>query len=823
MPIFGTGQKRLDGRTNPQINATLYTTLAANYPKRRTGGPLLGYRLALLDKISTLVVSNAALWLDTYDANFLSSNPSAGNFTPGSANPTNNTLVGGIIDKASQCNATSAVGRLPNYNLFGLNNYPTLTYVQLTPLNNRIVGGPPPYLGSSMSMFCVFNVGNNSPTGNIVTVSDNQSTPSNQGMGIYYNSNNRTIGINRGNTVFSTSYTLQSSVLVSAYVNGTSLTIGGLVPSTMSMNINGAQTNMSSLGSLLSSFSTPYYSMGGVNNTGQTNTSISEFIVYYRTLNNIERTSVENQLITKWGLQSNAPISYINSLPVTNGLFGWYDAYDQTTVLRNASNNVSMWLDKSGQSNHMSTNLLTFGSNTRSNIYYSSIGVSTNSFPTLFFPSTFAIMQTSSLITNQSFSTFTMISVANYQKNLAQSGIGIRSVALGSTLNAQDNTFLGRDSNYAGGYNIPNTALQVGFSTIHINTMIVNLGSTTDTGLNSLTENTYYNGGNVQSLNLTGGYTGMIVPSYVRLMGSMVSGFSGDTTDLRVNSGYLSEVLLYNRILSNTELSNVHRYLLNKWNISTLVSNVPVTRGLNLWLDAYDPATVITDSNSNVLLWRDKSLFQRNFSNVGGNTGPPTFVAQGANSLPSVRFTNTFNTNAGQGLINSNFYVSSISSISIFMVKQVIVSGSTSFPQSFSMYSTISFNNGNNEFFIYEDSNGVATSLRRATQNYYNSVNNRNLSVASYIINSSNVALNDIPASNYGLVFNGVKVGAPVDGLTPSTFNTTIGLLGTNASGIINNTVAYNGYINEVLFYNTALTFNERQQIESYLLSKWNI
>jgi len=157
------------------------------------------------------------------------------------------------------------------------------------------------------------------------------------------------------------------------------------------------------------------------------------------------------------------------------------------------------------------------------------------------------------------------------------------------------------------------------------------------------------------------------------------------------------------------------------------------------------------------------------------------------------------------------------------MVKQVIVSGSTSFPQSFSMYSTISFNNGNNEFFIYEDSNGVATSLRRATQNYYNSVNNRNLSVASYIINSSNVALNDIPASNYGLVFNGVKVGAPVDGLTPSTFNTTIGLLGTNASGIINNTVAYNGYINEVLFYNTALTFNERQQIESYLLSKWNI
>jgi hypothetical protein len=779
----------------------------------------LGYRLALLDKISTLGVSNAALWLDTYDANFLSSNPSANTFTPGSANPTNNTLVGGIIDKASQCNATSAAGRQPNYNLFGLNNYPTLTYVQITPLNNRVVGSSPPYLGSSMSMFCVFNVANNSPTGNIVTISDNQSTPSNLGMGIYYNSNNRTIGINRGNTVFSTSYTLQSNLLVSAYVNGTSLTIGGLVPSTMSMNINGAQTNMSSLGSLLSSFSTPYYSMGGVNNTGQTNTSISEFIVYYRTLNNIERTSVENQLITKWGLQSNAPISYINALPVTSGLFGWYDAYDQTTVLRNASNNVSMWLDKSGQSNHMSTNLLTFGSNTGSNIYYSSIGVSTNSFPTLFFPSTFAFMQTSSLITNQSFSTFTMMAVTRGTKIPVNNN---RTVSFFSTLNTLE----------TGGANIGVPNAQVlntnivinqntsNYSTFHINTLLANIGPTTDTGIASGNAVTYFNGANIN----TGTgliYNGMLNPIYVRLMASP---FSDQVNgDIRTDAGYLSEVLLYNRILSNTELSNVHTYLLNKWNISTLVSNVPVTRGLNLWLDAYDPASVITDSNNNVLLWRDKSLFQRNFSNVGGNTGPPTFVAQGANSLPSVRFTNTFNTNAGQGLINSNFYVSSISSISLFMVKQVIVSGSTSFPQSFSMYSTITFNNGNNEFFIFEDPNGIATTYRRAAQNYYNSVNNRNLSVASYIINSSNVALNDIPASNYGLVFNGVKVGAPVDGLTPSTFNTTIGLLGTNASGIINNTVAYNGYINEVLFYNTALTFNERQQVESYLLSKWKI
>jgi hypothetical protein len=400
--------------------------------------------------------------------------------------------------------------------------------------------------------------------------------------------------------------------------------------------------------------------------------------------------------------------------------------------------------------------------------------------------------------------------------------INNRTVSLFSTLNALEGAgaINGSINNGFYNFNIPNSVLTSNYSTFHINTLLGNIGPTTENGVNSLNAVSYYNGLNAQTTTSLV-YSGNLYPSYIRLMNGPFNDQSNG--DPRTDAGFLGEVLLYNRILNSNELSNTHMYLLNKWGISTILSNLPVTSGLNLWLDCYDPTAITTDVNSNVLLWRDKSLFRRNFSNFNNNIGAPTYVIQGGNSLPSVRFDNTFNTNAGQGLINSNFFISSISSISIFMVKQVIQSATTSFPQSFSMHSTIGYSNGNNEFFIYEDPNGNATTLRRAAQNYFNGVNIRNLSLASYTINSSNVALNDIPASNYGLVFNGVKVGPPVDGLTPSTFNTTIGLLGTNANNTFNNNTAYNGYINEVLYYNRALTFSERQQVESYLLSKWNI
>jgi hypothetical protein len=743
----------------------------------------MGYRFPPYQQ----VVSNYGLWYDAMDTSTIKD--TGGNFPP--RLPPNALPVVEWRDKSA--NARHLVNRSTQpsfFNLLGNNFYPNVNspgYTRSTDPNSGYnnLRGPPTgaatsfFTGSSISAFFVLSIQSNATNNTFfaltstvgtmpIPINPNGPNVSTFDFSLNYISN--TIGFSRfggGGGQFGTAPILSNNILTAPLLNFTSTnlitilinptqnTIGNVLPSTNVIEVNGAFVS-SSTRYAGNPFNFTVYSMFGVYNLPANSFSyFNEVGIFYRTLTTPERVAYESQLIRKWSLPSNAPVTYINSLPVTSGLFGWYDAYDQTTVLRNTSNNVSMWLDKSGQNNHMSTNLLTFGSNTGSNIYYSSISISTNQYPSLFFPSTFAFMQTSTLITNQNLSSMTVIAVKRGIK--IPNGPQPRTVSLFSTLDGLElgGGIIGAQFDSIQNNGVANTQLAANFRQFHINTLLGNIGPTTENGVASRNAVTYYNGLNTQTT--TGlPFSGNLYPSYIRLMNGAFN--NQDNGDSRADSGFLGEVLLYNRILNSNELSNTHMYLLNKWGISTIISNVPVTSGLNLWLDCYDPSAITTDTNCNVLLWRDKSLFQRNFSNFTNNIGAPTYVIQGGNSLPSVRFDNTFNTNAGQGLINSNFFISSISSISIFMVKQVIQSATTSFPQSFSMHSTIGYSNGNNEFFIYEDPNGNATTLRRAAQNYFNGVNIRNLSLASYTINSSNVALNDIPASNYGLVFNGVKV-----------------------------------------------------------------
>ena len=58
--------------------------------------------------------------------------------------------------------------------------------------------------------------------------------------------------------------------------------------------------------------------------------------------------------------------------------------------------------------------------------------------------------------------------------------------------------------------------------------------------------------------------------------------------------------------------------------------------GLALWLDAADPATVLT-SGSSVTAWNDKS----GSSNNATGFGTPTYVNNAVNNLSAVRFNGT--------------------------------------------------------------------------------------------------------------------------------------------------------------------------------------
>lgn len=806
--------------------------------------PLMGYRFLSYPQ----VVSNYGLWFDAMDTSTI--RDIGGNFPP--LLPPNRLGIGRWNDKSANNRFLSNWVETPSdFNLLATNNYPAVVQ-RFLPGNAfspklRSQDSNNYYIGCNISAFFVLSVQSNNFNDPLLAFSSSFNampepltgnrliTNSNSTFDFTLTFNSSNIGLSRFgantiNNVVSAPYNGAYS-LVSILVNGTQNSIGNVLPSTNVISINGTFVSSSSFYAG-NNFNIQYLSIfGGYNFSTRNIISFNEIGIFYRTLTTTERVAYESQLIKKWALPSNAPISYINNNPVTSGLFGWYDAYDQTTVLRNSSNNVSMWLDKSGQNNHMSTLLCQFGSNTGSNLYYSSITTSTNQLPCLYFPSTFAIMRTSTSITNQSFSTFSIFTVGNYTK--IPNGPTSRIVAYNSTINAND------DFNLT--INNANTRQN---SNMHLYTSMTNITSNTINSVTPFSTIIYFNtistlvtGTPSSNINLN------IVPSNIRLMGGGITNTPSEG-DLRNNSGYLSEVLLYNRILNVSEQLNVNTYLLNKWGISTVVSNVPVTSGLNLWLDCYDPTAVTTDTNSNVLLWRDKSLFGYHMSNRGGNVGRPTYTTN-PTGLPSILFDITNNTNAGQGLVNSNIFISSISSITIFVAKQYVNPTATTLSQiggvnyaTFLMgLSTPTFGApsiGASEFGMY-DNNGNATYFNRSTINNatqwgFTNNNNTNLLLTT-ILNSSTTPINDIKDQSIGFVLNGnsrnVNFIQPpatnTDAGTTSTINTRIISIGNNNGGGFNNSAAYNGYINEVLYYNRALNFSERQQVESYLISKWRI
>ena len=791
--------------------------------------PLMGYRLL---SYPTAPASNAALWFDTMDTATMSN-------TVGRAPPNNLDFVQNMRDKASGCNAFTT--RWPVFDLYAWGYKPTLKYIHLNPNNARFLGTPPFYRGSTLSMFLVVNAGL-TPAGlgsNIVTIGEDAGNPLSRGLSIYVR-NNSTIGIQRGVNLISSFYQTGSNILVSAFVNGNNFTTGGLPPSTTALYFNGSLVASTPTPSSISTFNMINYCMGGNNNFQDFQGNISEWLVFYRTLTSAEINNVHSVMLPKWSLPSNAPITYINSLPVTSGLFGWYDAYDQTTVLRNRSNNVSMWLDKSGQNNHMSTNLLTYGSNTGSNIYYSSVSISTNQFPSLFFPSTFAFMQTSTLITNQNLSSMTMIAVKRGRKIV--NGPQLRTVSLFSTLGQLERAggVIGATVNQFYDYNISNTQLTSNFSTFHINTLVGNVGPSAENGVASRTAVTYYNGGNAQTTTSLA-YVGNLYPSYMRLMNGPYNDiFNGD---VRTDSGYLGEVLLYNRILNSNELFNTHTYLLNKWGISTLVSNVPVTRGLNLWLDAYDPLTVTFSTNTTqVTQWRDKSISSLHFSNALTNNGIriPSYTTNPANSLPGLLFSNTTPTNPyATGLYNCNFNYPVTREATIFTVAQWSSGNASFYSPVFCMLSNNEFvNNTANSFTVTGPANGLNVNLYRSSPgafltNIANTLDRPTLVTGVFNSSFTTTVIPDIPQNNIAVGRNGVIGSRSISSFISTLgnglhirsvdFNVNQAVLGLRAPAGGDGTWYHSGYIHEVLLYNRTLAFSERQQVESYLMSKWRI
>ena len=277
---------------------------------------------------------------------------------------------------------------------------------------------------------------------------------------------------------------------------------------------------------------------------------------------------------------------------------------------------------------------------------------------------------------------------------------------------------------------------------------------------------------------------------------------------------FLSEVILFNTILTTAQIQLINGYLLAKWNISnplylpppmipasgTAAANVFTTgsttiSGLQLWLDGADPAATGTPPAAAAVVstWVDKSGSSRNGSGISS----PTFVAgggillNGTSQLYSTSYTGAATTETGFIVVSFNALYG----------EQDLISGSSG-AREFIMFG----NQGNNTFnslslFAVATGNASLSSrpLPMTTGTKY---------IMSYRTSSA----------SRSVFFNGMNVMTGTPAVYYSGGITTIGAYVAGSYGGFTNGVVY-----EVMLFNSLLSDANLLAVETYLNTKWNV
>jgi len=804
--------------------AKKWATTAA-FPVGHVGRTTFNTQMGFRFLTYALPVSAPFIWYDVMDTSNLATTFIS--FSNGFI-PNNNDFVGSIRDKgvsgANLVTPAPYTNRFPQFSMFGLARYPTLNFTT----NQRLytLGGVS-YTGNSFDFFVVCNLNADVNSGNqVVSITESGNTFEQPGVrGIGLGLSNGTLGVYRSNFYFNVPYSLGTSVLVSVFVNGSNSTLGGILPSNTTMNINGAWAN-SVLTLTTSNFNLAIATMGGISVGGYIIGKISEWICFARSITTTERVAMENQLLRKWQIGRNAPVAYLaTGVPVTSGLRMWYDAYLPDFVTTNASNHVTSWLDRSGNGFHMSNAGL-------NPVVYTTLTGQTASLPALQFTFSNATSNFSALqnfnISNFVTSTITTIATGFFTQNPV-SGLASRILSLGSTINTFEQIHNSVLINQI--YNQCNLSGNYTQNNFQIRTFLANAGVTSN-GLVGPSNMIYYiNGSNPSSCNFI--YQGMFNISNARIGASLFNINDLGNGAIRTGQGFFTEFLVWNRCLTIAELNSVHTYLFNKWTIvsNAPVASVPVTAGLTLWLDAYDPAQVVRDSAGAVWLWRDKSGCNFHFSNTNTSFPSqalrPTYSTTAVGGLPGLLFFSDSGTNTGTANRTSlsclNISYPSTCNLSAFIVFQQRSNVNNA-------GNLITFTS-NTDTVDYNFTNGVTISARGSRDGVNiqrsNSIpsifgTNTGPILTTVIFNGSSTTIPDISFGNVGGGRNGVISVNSSNGSVAARFSFNQGWIGTRNGGG-DSTTYYDGYVCEYLIYNRTVTFPERQQIESYLLNKWNI
>jgi hypothetical protein len=550
---------------------------------------------------------------------------------------------------------------------------------------------------------------------------------------------------------------------------------------------------------------------------------ICEVLAFNAGVTTIQRQQIEGYLAWKWGIQSSlvsghpfrssspyqtskVPYSIGNAVKAT--LFGqyvfssttiagcqlWMDAADSTTITRSGAN-ITGWNDKANLYTGTATNSPQYNSNP------------INRLPTIRF--------------DGASSRYVLISANNYNYSTMTYFMVIRWIS-GS------GGFMGTDTpgNYGRALAVssPNTQL-----------LLYNQFYTTSVALTAgqpCILSAYFNGTTDFTVILNGVKT---LFSVAQATGNTnTNGFNigvFNPTNGGNHSFDMGEGLVYNSILTDTQREQVEGYLAWKWGIQSSLPTshsyyinspiytfpISVTRattqtwsplrisGSQIWMDGSDPAgTGAAPANGAIVSsWVDKS----------GNGNSGTAVGTGAaysSSQKALLFGSlTASPTGGQTSFPSgNYYTTSYTAAPTFETCFVV----------FNM-PVIGYG-----FIITSNSCG-GRSL--ATPVFSGSIASFAGGVVCYTwgvtglasITASTTYIGELISSsgNQTATVNGGTFAGPVSQSYSSGTTTVIGGYG------VGNFAYYNGYVYEILFYNSILTTSQRQQVEGYLAWKWGV
>jgi hypothetical protein len=649
---------------------------------------------------------------------------------------------------------------------------------------------------TSQSWFLVFSgvAGNNT----YFFIEQSSNANSNSGM-FFYGQNGALYFQNRAGT-FKNYYDTAAGSNVSPFSAGVG-TIAAFVDSNLTgtFTSNGTVRTLSNSGTA-STLANNQSDFVYINRRVAATSHFGELIVFNAALTTAQRQQVEGYLAWKWGISSSFQPTSISGLSL------WLDAADSTTLTLSGSN-VTQWRDKS-------VNAMT-ATPSNGNVWMSNqngyTGVYVNNNNSVLAPGTTRLTLSSNFMT---FSNYTFLGVVEF-----------------TTLGTNQTVF--SDQRGASGESRTQLGITQSFETDSVGNLrilsLTDISNRQILGWTSLPSafTAFRNGSSLASNTTT-------FSTYGTDAGALPSlGAPSGTSDNRFMTGWFYEVIMYSSNLTTDQRQQVEDYLSRKWNISLsrTILNLPSSHPFRLappvlrpfvptdiancalWLDAADRKT-ITLSGSNVTAWTDKSGNGYSFTASGTS---PTYTSSVRNGLGALTLNGT------GGMYNATATVQLATRSVFFVVEQtagtttqfqgILALGASGTTNDFGSFVSASYSaRGSNE--VQNQQVGVIANYGNA--NYYNTGSGVYASGATpfglYV---------DVFATTTGTFYaNGTSTQTDT---ANSGFGTGTGIAVGSRYFSSATSVYLNGYIYEIVIFNSALSTAQRQQVEAYLATKWGL